>query len=48
MGHQDIPEGWAERAEVELPLTLLDFVFDSIYVQPKKLDALKRKRTAGS
>ena len=45
LAHEDVPEQAASREDATLLLTYLDFIFDAIYVQPKRLETLKAKRT---
>lgn len=44
LAHADVPEDAASREDAELLLAYLDFVFDAIYVQPKKLEVLRANR----
>ncbi len=43
--HEDVPPEHPESADVEQLLGFLDLLFDTVYVQPARLEALKAKRS---
>jgi hypothetical protein len=44
-GHEDVPEGVPEAGDVTQLIQYLDIVFDSVYIQRKRLEEIRKKRT---